>query len=63
MRERSKVVILLLFQWIIIYLLPLRYPTLLLWPFTPTEVLNRRLDVRVDHMVNVSDALMLPRHC
>ena len=37
----------------------LRYPTLLLWPFTPTEVLNSRLDVRVDHMVNVSDAFVL----
>ena len=36
-----------------------RYPTLLLWPFTPPEILNQRLDVRVDHMVNVSDVPVL----
>ena len=36
-----------------------RYPTLLLWPFTPKEILNQRLDVRVDQMVNVNDAFVL----
>ena len=38
--------------------LSVRYPSLILWPFTPLEILNQRLDDRVDDMAKVSETFV-----
>ena len=36
-----------------------RYPSLILWPFTPLEVLNQRLDDRVNNMAKVGETFTM----